>query len=123
MYFVSSLPSIWSLGLHVCRRTSDDFEDFAKNLEDLVATKIPFDTDCISENLLYKDLTALPGLIDKLNQNGEILFKRQRKSVIDFHKSAGTNWVWLHSSKTPPISSGQYYNHATIVAKIVIRIG
>ena len=69
--FVHSLPSIWSLGLHVCRRTSDDFQDFAKNLEDLVKNEIPFDTDCISENLLPKDLTDLPSLMDKLNQNGE----------------------------------------------------
>jgi hypothetical protein len=35
MFFLLSLPSIWGLGLQVCRRTSDDFEDFSKNFEDM----------------------------------------------------------------------------------------
>ena len=57
--------------MHVCRRTDDDFKDFVENLVDLVNNSIPFDTDCISENLLIKDLTELPSLVDRLEQNGE----------------------------------------------------
>jgi hypothetical protein len=41
------LPSLASLGLHVCRRTSNDFDDFLLNLaafnDSKVVAKISFD--------------------------------------------------------------------------------
>jgi len=53
------MPQLWSLGLHMCRRTNSDSQDFNENLKQMADNFLPFDSDCLSENILRSSFEVL----------------------------------------------------------------
>ena len=45
------VPPRWALGYHVCRDTGNE-DDFRRDLDELESYGIPYDSDCIDEQLL-----------------------------------------------------------------------
>lgn len=63
----------------MCRKTQSDSEDFNYNLKLMADNFIPFDSDCLSENILRSsfdtsNVVQLPEDLINLNSNGKISF-------------------------------------------------
>ena len=112
-----SLPSVHSLGLHVCRKmnsSSADLSDFEDNFKLMKHFTMPFDTDCVSENLLKTSFKLntnydVSHVLTRINEEGKFLLWAQ---IHGRFKEGGTvGGFFKNKTGTSLIILGSVYEH------------
>ena len=115
-----SLPPYWSLGLHLCRKTTSAEATLADILrlnregsDSDPLPPIPYDSDCISENLRdpFKidnvgPFSNISDIVDKLSETSKRVLLSQRIAVsssvaLEVSKENPNLFVLTHSMDTP----------------------